>query len=230
MDVERQVVERELPMRPMLAANYILGVLDLRLAWPEPVPDEPGHSLQNPPEERLDQAVVTLGRYGPLARGHTGSSAPVPELASTEALALMAYFAREPVPTHVLRREEAIAAPLVDAILLESATVRRENEDLAGNKRVLDWAGPALAVVAEVLVLQIVALIWWLVLTRLPIGLQLGFGGLLIVLLTLSLLAGLRRFGLTLKAGEQIAGLLRDGWGGVKKLLADAVTRAPPDR
>lgn len=230
MDVERQVVERELPMRPMLAANYILGVLDLRVAWPEPVERQPGHSLQNPPEERIDQAVVTLGRYGPLARGHAGSSAPVPELASVEALALIAYFAREPVPTHVLRREEAIAAPMVDAILEESAKTRRENQSLVAHKRVLDWAGPALAVAAELLVLEIVALIWLLVLTKLPIGLQLTFGGLLFVLLTLALLAGLERFGLTLKAGEQIAGLLSDGFGGVKKLLADAVTRPPPDR
>ena len=235
INLGHQVVERELPMRPMLGANYILGVLDLQTAWPqddEAEPggelDEPGRSLRDPPEERLDTAMITLGRYGPLARGQAGSAPAVPELASTEALALIAYFAKEAVPTHVLRREEAIAAPLVDAVLEESANLRRENEERVRHERVLRWAAPALYLLGFLLLLEVVAVLWWQVLTLLPIGLQLTFGGLVLTVLTLALIAALVRLGLRLRGVERAATMLGDGWGGVRKALVASIGRSAP--
>src|SRR6187200_1860022 len=88
-----------LRMRPMLAVGYLIGVLDLQRIW-KSQRREPASTLRDPPAERVDRAVITLGRYGPLSRGDTSSDAPVPELASTEALALIAYFARHSVPPH----------------------------------------------------------------------------------------------------------------------------------
>ena len=225
INVDRQVVERELPTRPMLAANYILGVLDLQSMWSEPVDEQPARSLRDPPAERLDQAVVTLGRYGPLARGHGGSTPPVPQLASTEALALIAYFANVPVPTHVLRREQPEGVPMGEAVLEESSNLRSENELRLADARVLRWATPTLAALALLVVLELLALVWWQLLSRLPIGLELTFAGLLFVVMALVVLLVFESLGLKLKGSKWVADVLADGWKGVRTALAAAIGR-----
>ena len=57
-------------MRPMLAAGYLLGVLDLAASLGGAATGRArAGRLRDPPPDRVDRAVITLGRHGPLSRG-----------------------------------------------------------------------------------------------------------------------------------------------------------------
>jgi hypothetical protein len=147
-------------MRPMLAVGYLIGVLDLQRIW-KSQRREPASMLRDPPAERVDRAVITLGRYGPLSRGDTSSDAPVPELASTEALALIAYFARHSVPTHVVVGSDQ-APQALHVLLEEGERARSENrrldEALHAARERAARAGLALALSGEALIIAFVIL------------------------------------------------------------------------
>jgi hypothetical protein len=233
LDPERAVVERELRLRPMLAAVYLLGVLDLQRVW-KSQRKEPARTLRDPPQERVDRAVVTLGRHGPLSRGLTGSAALVPELASTEALALIAYFARHPVPTHVVGEGDAVPPQVLGALLQDTENVRRVNEELRQNllhrRDASRRGGRALAIGGEALILGFVILFGLFLVDKTSPTWGLPSAFILWTLLTLALLALLMRYELPVRGARQIAPLLAGGWDAVRDTLARAVTTpAEPD-
>jgi hypothetical protein len=219
-------VDRELRMRPMLAAGYLLGVLDLQRAWRGQQPEGPAGPLRDPPRERVDRAVITLGRHGPLTRGETGAEGSVPELASTEALALIGYFAENPVPTHVVTRGEAVAPGTVTSLLQEAENIRVENEDLLAESRRRDAvsrrAGPLLALAGLALIIPNVL---WLVhlLPKEGGPLEIPGAALIFALLVLGMLVLLTSNGLPVPAAKQLADGIAGGFGGLRTTLANAV-------
>jgi hypothetical protein len=223
---EQAVVYSELRVRPMLAAIYLLGVLDLQRLWPEEL-EGALRALRNPPPERIDRAIVTLGRHGPLSRGQTGWEAPVPELASTEALALVAYFARHRVPTHVVREGDVVSPQVLGSLLQEAEAVRRANErldqELAHRKAAAARGSRELALTGEALiVVVVVAFGLWLPVVNSMWEIPTAF--FLWTLLTLALLALLRRSELPVPGAAQIAPWLAGGWTAVRESLARTVT------
>jgi hypothetical protein len=234
LEPERAVVHRELGTRPIVAAIYLLGVLDLQHEWSPDVP-EPARTLRNPPPERVDRAIITLGRHGPLARGQGGWAAPVPELASTEALALIAYFARHPVPTHVVREGDAVRPQVLAALLRESENVRRENErldqELAHRVETSARGGPVLALAGLALIAFAVVSFGIALSPRVPATWEVPSAFVLFTLLTLALLALLGRYELPVRGARRIAPYLAGGFESVRKSLAQAVANAPgPER
>ena len=229
---ERAVVERELRLRPMLAAVYLLGVLDLKRVWKKQR-KEPARTLRDPRQERVDRAVVTLGRLGPLSRGLTGAAVLVPELASTEALALIAYFARHPVPTHVVSEGDAVPPQVLGALLQETENVRRVNEtlreDLVHRTDASRRGGRALAIGGEALILAFVILFGLVLVDKTSPTWGLPSAFVLWTLLTLGLLALLMRYELPVRGARQIAPLLAGGWDAVRETLARAVTGPAQD-
>lgn len=230
LDPDHAVVDRELRMRPTLAAGYLLGVLDLQEFWDEPPEDEPEQSLpepqkslRDPPPDRLDRAVITLGRHGPLSRGRTGAAGSLPELASTEALALIAYFARTPVPTHVVSGHETVTPGTLTSLLKEAEAGRKENERLRLRDRDRDQtarrAGTLLAVAGVAL---IVPAVLWLVQVLPDAGGLLEAPGavVLFAVLVLGLLRLLTAHDLPVPAADQIRFALGQGWRGVQSTLA----------
>jgi hypothetical protein len=230
LEPERAVVHRELRMRPILAAVYLLGVLDLQRVW-GPQPSEPARTLRDPPPERVDRAIITLGRHGPLGRGQAGWAAPVPELASTEALALIAYFARHPVPTHVVREGEAVPPQVLGALLREAENVRRANEtldhELARRTDAARRGGPILALAGELLIIAFVVLFGLVLAPHIDSTWEVPSAFFLWTLLTLGLLALLARYELSVPGARKIAPLLAGGWEAVRTRLAEAVERPP---
>jgi hypothetical protein len=156
-----------------------------------------------------------------------GSTAPLPELASTEALALIAYFAHDDAPTHVLRRDDAVPPQILASLLEESEKVRRENAERLADARVLRWAAPALTILAAILVVELVVLLWWSVLHLLRIEFEIPVVAFLFAVLTLALLVALDRLGLRLRATSQLGQLLGGGFAGVSKALAGMLARDP---
>lgn len=223
---EQAVVYSELRVRPMLAAVYLLGVLDLQRLWPQEL-EGPARTLRDPPPERIDRAIVTLGRQGPLSRGQTGWEAPVPELASTEALALIAYFARHRVPTHVVREGDVVSPQVLGSLLQEAESVRRENErldhELTRRKVAAARGGRELALMGETLIVALV-IAFGLWLPGLGATWEIPSAFFLWTLLTLGLLALLRRYELPMRGAAQIATWLAGGWGAVRDSLARAAT------
>jgi hypothetical protein len=235
LEPSHAVVHRELRMRPILAAVYLLGVLDLQRVWATQR-EEPARTLRDPPPERVDLAIVTLGRYGPLSRGQAKWTPPIPELASTEALALIAYFARHPVPTHVVRDVDPDASQVLGALLQEIETVRRANEDLDHRlKRRIDASargGRALAIAGAALILALVVLFEVVLAPRLPAAAQIPSGFILWTVLMLGLLALLARFELPVRGARKLAPLLAGGWDALRATLAKLIEGredSPPD-
>jgi hypothetical protein len=232
LEPERAVVHRELRMRPILAAVYLLGVLDLQRVW-TPQAAEPARTLRDPPPERVDRAIITLGRHGPLGRGQAGWAPPVPELASTEALALIAYFARHPVPTHVVRDGDAVPPQVLGALLREAENVRRVNEDLdhrlAQRTDAATRGGRALAIAGEILIVAFVIVFGLVLAPHVDSTWEVPSAFVLWTLLTLGLLALLSRYELPVRGARQIAPLLAGGWEAVRTSLAQAVA-GPPKR
>ncbi|MDQ3778896.1 MAG: hypothetical protein M3310_08570, partial [Actinomycetota bacterium] len=230
LDPERAVVHRELRMRPILAAVYLLGVLDLQRVW-DAQDAEPARTLRDPPPERVDRAIITLGRHGPLARGQAGWEPPVPELASTEALALIAYFARHPVPTHVVRDGDAVPPQVLGALLREAENVRRANEELdhelARRKDAATRGGRALAIAGELLIVGFVIVFGLVLAPHVDSTWEVPSAFVLWTLLTLGLLALLGRYQLPVRGARQIAPLLAGGWDAVRTTLAQAVASEP---
>jgi len=229
---EEAVVYTELRVRPMLAAVYLLGVLDLQRLWPEEL-EEPARRLRDPPAERIDRAIVTLGRHGPLSRGHTGWEPPVPELASTEALALIAYFARYPVPTHVVQEGDVVSPQVLGSLLQEAESVRRVNEDLDQNLARKEAAatrgGRELSLLGGAMIIAFVV-VFALLLPDIDATWEIPSAFFLWTLLMLGFLALLRRYELPVKWAAQIAPLLAGGWSAVRDKLARAVTSTPTER
>jgi len=232
LEPERAVVDRELRMRPILAAVYLLGVLDLQRVW-TPQAEEPARTLRDPPADRVDRAIVTLGRHGPLGRGQSGWATPIPELASTEALALIAYFARHPVPTHVVSEGDAIPPQVLGALLREAENVRRENEDLdhrlAQRTEAARRGGPVLAIAGEILIVAFVVVFGLVLAPHLDATWEVPSAFVLWTLLTLGLLALLARYQLPVRGARKMAPLLAGGWEAVRSTLAQAVTGPPTD-
>jgi hypothetical protein len=213
LNPEFAVVDRELRMRPMLAAGSLIGVLDLQRIW-KSQRREPASTLRDPPAERVDRAVITLGRYRPLSRGDTSSDAPVPELASTEALALIAYFARHSVPTHVVVGSDQ-APQALHVLLEEGERARSENRRLdeaphAARERAAR-AGLALALSGEALIIAFVILFAIVASPHLSDTWEppTSFG--LWALLTLGLLALLGHYGLPVPRRQARRALARGG-------------------
>jgi hypothetical protein len=229
LNPEFAVVDRELRMRPMLAAGYLIGVLDLQRIW-KSQRREPARTLRDPPAERVDRAVITLGRYGPLSRGDTSSDAPVPELASTEALALIAYFARHSVPTHVVVGSDK-APQSLHVLLEEGERARSENrrldEELHAAKERAARAGPALALSGEALIIAFVILFAIVLSPHLSDTWEppTSFG--LWALLTLGLLALLGHYGLPVPRAKRVAPWLAGGFSALRQDLARAVAGEP---
>jgi hypothetical protein len=225
------VVETELRTRPMLAANYLLGVLDLEAHWPAGC-GGPARELVEPPARVVDRAVITIGRHGAIARGSAEDAGPSPEMASTEALALIAYFGRSPVPTHVVRGADTVPPQMLSAVLREAEELRRENEARLRDERVARLAGPVLAAAGQVALLGLIAVAWWLLAreTDLAVTWKLGTFVLAWVLGTLAILLALRRAGLPVSWAPRAAELLRGGFAGLRDHLATAVSRTPPER
>jgi hypothetical protein len=226
LDPERAVVDRELRMRPMLAAGYLIGVLDLQRVWGAQ-PEEPARTLRDPPPERVDRAVITLGRHGPLSRDDRRRAGAVPELASTEAIALIAYFARHPVPTHVISGGEAVPPEMVGSLLREAEKVRRENEALDHQlKERVELArrgGRALAIAGEALILALVALFAVVLVPKVNATWGLPSAFVLWTILTLALLALLGKYRLPVRGAARIAPWLGGGLDAVRADLARSV-------
>jgi hypothetical protein len=237
----KSVVENDLRTRPMLAARYLLGVSDLQAAW-ESFRDEleerwkqmldgglsdPAAILARPLPDIVDRAVITIGRYAPLLRGSDDGATPDPELVSTEALALIAYFGADAVPSHVLGGAHLVPHETLSAVLLEAEKLRRENEDRRKDERLLDQLSPVIAGAGLMLVLAVVALAWWLVatLTDVEIVWELSAAFLLWSFLTLALLNRLVRLGLRLRWAKTLADGIADGVGGLTKRLAAATSQ-----
>jgi hypothetical protein len=225
------VVETELRTRPMLAANYLLAVLDLEARWPAEC-EGPARELVEPPARIVDRAVITIGRHGVVVRGVADDAGPSPEMASTEALALIAYFGRSDVPTHVVRGADTVPPQMLSSVLREAEELRRENEERLRDERIVRLVGPVLAVAGELLLLALIAVAWWLVATAtdLAVTWELGAFFLVWVLGTLLILWLLGRARLPVSWAPRAAELLRGGVAGVREQLAAAVTRAPRGR
>lgn len=230
LDPGQALVETELRTRPMLAAAYLLSVLDLERFWPAQA-QEPARALRDPPQERVDLAVVTLGRHGPLARGEAGSRGAVPVLAATEALALIGYFARHPVPTHVVGDAPSVPPQTLAAVLQETEEVRRLNEqlarDLAERKRRAARGAPVLAACGALLILGVTFLLWWVLAPYLPIELELPGAAVMTGFLLLGLLVLLQRYGLVFRGAAGLTNLLGGGREAARQSLAAAVTPEP---
>lgn len=225
---EEAVVYTELRLRPMLAAAYLLGVLDLQNHWrPEGLKGR-ALKLREPPDVRVDRAIVTLGRHGPLGSERAGWEAPVPELASTEALALIAYFARDPVPTHVVQEGDVISPQVLGSLLQEAESVRSANRvldhEIALTKRELDdrkavalRAGKVLSLLGVAAIIALVVLLAFS-LPDVDAVWEIPSGFLLWSLLTAGFLALLGRFEMPAPWAATIApllsglGTLRDKW------------------
>jgi hypothetical protein len=227
LDPDRAVVDRELRMRPMLAAGYLIGVLDLQRFWAEPPPDEPARTLRDPPPDRVDRAVITLGRHGPLSRGLTGATGSLPELASTEALALIAYFARHPVPTHVVSTHESITPGTLTSLLKEAEKGRRENErlrrELTRREAVSRSAGTRLAIAGLVMIVPAVILFVVALAPHVSGTWQFPSAFVFVTLLVLGLLALLSHYELPVPFAKRVAPWLAGGWGALTGDLAKAV-------
>jgi hypothetical protein len=226
LDPDRAVVDRELRMRPMLAAGYLIGVLDLWRVW-EPQPEEPQKTLRDPPRDRVDRAVITLGRHGPLSRGRTGATGSLPELASTEALALIAYFAGTPVPTHVVSSHESITPGTLTSLLKEAEKGRRENErlrrELTRRQAVSRSAGTRLAIAGLAMIVPAVILFVVALAPHVSATWQFPSAFVLVTLLVLGLLALLSHYELPVPFAKRVAPWLAGGWGALTGDLAKAV-------
>ena len=230
LDPESSVVDDELRMRPMLAAGYLIGVMDLQRLWTTPPSREAALALVAPPAARVDRATITLGRYGPLSRGVSDWRPPVPELASTEALALIAYFAKYPVPTHVVGASD-VSAGALHAVLQEASRARVENERL--DEAVTEGieharrAGRTLALAGEALILAATALFAVAMAPHLPgtWAAPSAFG--LFSVLTLGLWALLGSFGMPVRGSARLAPLIAEGWKAVRADLARALASHP---
>jgi len=232
------IVEADLRTRPLLAMRYLLGLSDVEACWSLDV----GHArdadrtlsaaaraIAEPPPTTVDRAVVTVGRFGPLLHGWTDGSVPRPELASTEALALIAYFGRHPAPTHVVGTTRPVTPDTIAAVLQEGEALRierdelmRRNQDLVNAKRRLERSGPIAAGGAQALVLAVVAAAWWLVAigTELALTWELGSAFVLWTLLTLATLTWLSERGFDLGRVDHVRDWLKGGVGGIRERLA----------
>ena len=220
------VVEADLRTRPLLAARYLLGLTDLEARWPA-VPADAARPIAEPPTAVVDRAVITLGRHSLLLRGRAEATASGAELASTEGLALMAYFGRSLAPTHVIAGADPVAPASLTAILREAEELRRENESLLRAERLLARIGPFVAAAAQVFVLAVVAGLWWLVATQTTIAVtwEVSAAFVLWTVLTLATFAQLRAAGLNLGRADRIADWLGGGIPGIRERLAGRARR-----
>ena len=213
------VVERALRTSPLLCANYLVALGDLRVHW-ELEADAHEASFATPDPRAVDRAVIGIGRHGAL--DSTGGADDGPhEMRSTKSLALLAYFGRHPVPTHVIRRPGAGAGQLppdlMASVLKESERLRRENAIVVAQARTIELARHALGGLTLAASLLVVALAW--VVTG--DGLELPVIGTLGNLVLLALLFGggmvlLGRRELSPRWGPQLVLLFADGFDGLK--------------
>src|SRR5437868_1427765 len=97
-------------------------------------PQEPRHAEEGPrrrhrrgtpSDETIDRAVTTIGKSGPLATarppadGNPSTPREMTEMISTEALALIPYFARHRAPTHEVAGAASVPPQLVVSVLKE---------------------------------------------------------------------------------------------------------------
>jgi hypothetical protein len=237
------IVEADLRTRPLLAMRYLLGLSDLQALWTPSGEDgleadgmlSPGaRAIRDPPSTTVDRAVVTIGRYGPLLQGWTDTSVPPADMASTEALALIAYFGRNPAPTHVVGTTHPITPETIASVLREAAALRgerngliRSNADLTDAKERLERLGPVAAGAAQALVLVVVAAAWWLVATTTEIGItwEIGAAFVLWTILTLATLGWLSDHGFDLGRIDPVRDWLKGGIAGIRERLAGRSTQ-----
>jgi hypothetical protein len=212
---------------PVLAANYLLSLADLEAHW-DGKAGAVGHLLINPPVAEVDQAVLGLGRHGALLQPGGGEQAADAELMGAEALALIAYFGRDPVPTHSVAPEGKAASHVLAAAFEEAHELRRENEELVHRAESLELssrlarvAGPLAIVAGVALLLMLVAAAWWLVATQTHTAFAFEFAlfTLMASVGTLCVLAGVGALGYRTRLTEVAGDLLR-GPATVKERLA----------
>jgi hypothetical protein len=156
------VVERALRKSPLLCANYLVALGDLRAHW-KVREDDLRRSLAVPDPRAVDRAVIGLGRHGSLLPLEGGDGRLPHEMISTTALALLAFFGRHSVPTHVIRPEgQALPPDLVASVLNESERLRQENAIVVKQQNTIELASHLLAAVVAVLSVAVVVLLWWL--------------------------------------------------------------------
>jgi hypothetical protein len=231
------IVADDLRTRPLLAMRYLLGLSDLQTAWSPPDGNDRAanaslsagaRAIRNPPSTTVDRAVVTVGRYGPLLHGWTEASVPSADIASTEALALIAYFGRNPAPTHVVGSTHPITPETIGSVLREAAALRvernelqRSNRELADAKRRLERLGPVAAGVTQALVLVVIAAAWWLVATRTVTAITWEVGAMFVLwtILTLATLGWLSSRGFDLGRVDAVRDWLKGGISGIRERL-----------
>jgi hypothetical protein len=231
-EAEVPSIQRGLRASPLLAANYLLGLLDLSAHWKE-LEDPP--ALMAPPKEEVDQAVLMLGRHGGLLHDGVRDRAPDAEIAGAEALALIAYFGQEPVPTHAVRSSEGATPRTLSNVLEHSRELHRQNdelleanEELERTARLARVAGPLAIAAAEVLLVLAVAVAWWLVATqtKAPFAFEFGLFTLIAGIGSLCVLAGVGALGYRTRVTKLAANALR-GRSAIRDRLA--AWAAPPD-
>jgi hypothetical protein len=213
------VVERALRTSPLLCANYLVALGDLRAHWGPGAEHEA--SLATPDPRVVDRAVIGIGRHGSLDtaddRDAADTEAPY-EMRSTKALALLAFFGRHAVPTHVIRPEGTGLPPdLVASVLQESEQLRRENAIVVAQTKTLDRARHLLAGLVLAVVAMVIALLWMAFGDELDIPL---YGKLGLVALFVLLYPGatvlLRRWDLAARWGRGLARIVAGGVSGLK--------------
>lgn len=217
------VLQRGLRISSLLSAGYLLAVRDLNTRW-----KDADHPLLTPSPRVIDQAVITLGKRGPLAQGVAAGIEASAEAVSVEALALIAYFGRHPVPTHVIRRADVVPPPLVAAVLTEMERLRAENAVVIGQRRAIDRARSIIGLTSLLLIAGVLILAWWtMALAGVPRLARAPFELVLLGVVVLAVFAALGKLEVSPWWAEYVIAQAEGGRVGLKRTLA-RVARGQP--
>lgn len=109
-------VDVDVAENPLLAANYLIAWTAIQKEWgADPYP------LAHDDQASIDRVIISIGKHGVLVNGQIEGFEQPHEQISAEAIALLGYFKRHPVGTHVL--PGAGATP--PALITGSSTKRR---------------------------------------------------------------------------------------------------------
>jgi hypothetical protein len=221
------VVERGLQMSPLLSANYLVALGDLEVHWGALNTD--AHPLMSPAPRMVDRAVIGIGRQGTLLPNEAKDGRAPPEMLSTTALALFAYFGRHAVPTHVVRPEsQAVPPQLIASVLTEAERLREENAEVMRQAKTIARASTVLGAIALLPIGVLAWLTWWL-------GESLGIPILaLIALVTGAVGFGFLGMSVLLDRGnlgppwlKRLAAFVDEGLPGIKRRWRERLPRRP---